>query len=304
LSLLNFVVGWKLGAPLQSISEWPGSKYSIATDVAEILREAGADGKINEVRKMEFCEDGSMWLWNLFSFGEKNSMQAEVEEVMKNNDWITKTLFKALWITYIPGTELFHSPGAVSILEWWRVSHASYNVVWKEYGEQTESNVSRAYPEEVLQWMSLQKATIASIFNAFKWQFELSTSLMQAVVWILWEDIKKPEYYRWLYSHQWKSIGVSGSYVNHDMIEKIMATLDPFDAIKIDKISPIRQDKDTEEWVWRVDLLAWIFDELLARLVLHDVRDWEYQIQLVAEDIKAHFQKAQMNGSDELGKLC
>jgi len=31
------------------------------------------------------------------------------------------------------------------------------------------------------------------------------------------------------------------------MIEKIMATLDPFDAIKIDKISPIRQDKDTEE---------------------------------------------------------
>jgi len=31
------------------------------------------------------------------------------------------------------------------------------------------------------------------------------------------------------------------------MIEKIMATLDPFDAIEIDKIAPVKEDKDTEE---------------------------------------------------------
>lgn len=310
--LTKYIAEGNLWKQVQDAQNGPGVQYSIAPEIADILRQQGADTAINDVRNMPFPDENE--LWNLFASEWNNSMQEQINTVMQNNDWITKKIFEKLWMTYVEWMKLFHSPGAVSVIEWWKLSHASFDdrhlsrdnqSGWGEEMAYIRSWVSRAYDTQILQWMSLQKATIASIIHAFKGQFELSTSLMQAVVWLLWNDIDKPEYFRGLYSHNGKSIGVSGSYVPHEMIDRVMTHLDPMDSIELDSISPVKNNKQSDEVVGRVDLLAGIFDELLARLVLHDVKDWEYHIEQVAKDLKFHFKTAQIHwDSKELWKLC
>lgn len=298
-SINEFVENGKLVTSQSQIWYWPKNNYSISPEIVDILDDEDVWSKVNEVRSM------SLWtqdkLDSLFSANVNNDIQEKIGVIIENNSFILTTLFEKLGITSAGENDLFHSQGAVCILEWWKIYYTSLNDIGEDV---SKSWVSKAYGTELLMWMSLQKASVASIFHQFKWQFDISTQLMQAVLWILGEESKHWSYYRWLYSHQGKSIWISGSFLPHEVSEKIMEKLDPFDAIRLDTIAPERNDKNNDESVWRVNLFAGIFDELLARLILHNKEDWGYHIWLVAEDIKTHFKKAQMNDNNELGKLC
>lgn len=267
----------------------------VANRVADIVIQSGVDEYINDIRQ-EPTFSGEELDQIFTSESRDNQVNKRMSLIMGNNDYIGKELFKYLGINYTDWLDVFHSPWAVSILWENEVIHTSFNTTGDKG---IQSQVSLAYNANVLRSMSLEKARIADMFHTFKWNFEVSTTLMQAVIEIIGRSgsIQNPEYYRGLYSHETKSVWVSGSYVPHETVDAIMTWLSAYENHDIDTIAPIRHDKMESE-KWRVDLLAGIFDELYARLLLHHVSEWDFHIKQIAEEVKAHAQKG------ELWKLC
>lgn len=105
---------------------------------------------------------------------------------------------------------------------------------------------------------------------------------MQETIKILAEDSNGSSF-RWPYYNGIIAWAPSGSFLYHDSMEKIITSL----RVDVDDIGL------EPEYI-----LAWIWDELLMRLFLHNKDDWEKQIQIVAQDIKDHAE------AGEIIKLC
>lgn len=220
-----------------------------------------------------------------------------------NDSWdeISKRLWSALWIDF-QGIPLFWSIWAVAVIWENGIEHTSYNnTVFDSNGNETKeiSWVARAYEDNRLKRMCLEKAQIAKIVHdtlaLFDGNFVLQTNVLQWVITLLseWD-----QYYRWPYFYAWKAYGVSAAHVDHRITEMIFDKIGK-DNHDINRIAKEKFDKDNPGVsVWRVDLLASIFDELLAKLIAHSPRDWNNIIVAVAKEIQEYARRW------ELWKLC
>jgi len=327
---------WKL-TQVQTRDDIPSFKtaWPVKTEHAErvvqlldLQRSVYWSSPINDVRKQELLGIKASQDWERPTHLEwkdlyrnrfhSESLDKKVSLIATNDDYISKTLCKHLWVEDF--WKLFHSPGAVTLIEKWQLKDTMYRNYWGSKNAlglwwSYESNVSFAYWGDTLVWMSQQKAALASIFEMMKGDYTFSTAMMQAIIGVYGRSLDREQdtdkywkYYRGLYSKNWVSAGVSWCQVYHESIEKIITSQAPNglsdDFLKehADIRVPLPENIEfaSSIWTeaWRVDLLASIFNELYARLLLNHHSEWEYHIEHVAKEIIAHFK------SNDLWKIC
>ncbi len=314
----------------QTTNIWP-VKDSHAERVAQLIdtqRDIYAPNPFDEVRKQELVWiewaqwlirpehlEGSKLYQSRFAV-EKNRYQASL--IATNDNYISERLSDHLWIDDLE--RLFHSPWAVTMLEDGVLHDTVYNNSgWYRnalgLGWSYDSNVSLVYWDDLLVWLSEQKAALWSIFAMMRGNYTFSTSVMQAVLWVYWKALNTTsgsedywDYTRGLFSKGWKAVWISGSQVYHESAEQVLQWVLWSEQWEdtLDMLSPIKPPLPEHEQFansvgsesWRVDLLAGIFDELYARLLVTHISDWDAQIKYVAEDIIAHAEQG------ALWKLC
>lgn len=290
------------------------AQEEIASSVAALLyREHGMLERVNAVRDADlWTKEGFEWMYN--SNFQKPVYTEKAKLIQNKDSEIAQKLGEYLSIKL---ERLFHSPGALTLLKgdglihdtmykntwWWKNSLG----IWGPY----ESNVSLAYGDDTLIWLSQQKAAIGHLFHMLRGNYTFSSAMLQAVITIYWKDSAEhkdhPQYYRGMYSHGDISAGVSWSYVYHESIGEIIIAITWWlYRNDVNNFAPERKVHESkkehvvpsEENLWRVDLLASIFDELYARLLLHPENEWDEHIQYTAETIQGHINAWAME------KLC
>ena len=164
----------------------------------------------------------------------------------------------------------------------WAISYIAdvWNLVYAQddfsSSEDWYSPVSKVYEHVDLKRMAFEKAYFHSLISRIAPTLANTPQQVQEILSALSENWR--HYYPWAYSDTDGAIGVSATVIAENIVTKIWEMYQ-------DK----NPDIDTfakQKWEnWRVDLLAGIWDELFARLLLHERSEWPKQIRIIAETI-------------------
>ncbi len=207
-------------------------------------------------------------------------LKNHIPEMDTNMKFISDIFCEAMGIEM--NGKLFESVWSVRVLhnngcEWYE--DFSKHFIWSN----DTSDVVQEYWKDFIQAISLKKAILHLLFQVSSPWTVIHTGIVQEYI----NNITNDFHYRGGYHNSINNatVWVSGSVLNEEVVEQIFRqaniewTLDEI-AEKI--------------WCGRVDLLAGIWDELMARLLSHDQHECEEQIQIVVDDIKDHMRKGSL----------
>ena len=159
----------------------------------------------------------------------------------------------------------------------------TYHFIWNP----NRTDVASQYGEDFIQITVLKKVVMQYMLSLYP---IIQTHSMMQIFQYLYEATRA-RHYRWGYHNVQdnRTIWVSGAALDETVVQKILTQ-----AWHTGNLEEIAE----KFGCGKVDLLAGIGDELMARLIAHDRSEWEEQIALVGNDIKNHIQ------SNQLALLC
>lgn len=203
-------------------------------------------------------------------------------------NWLVAEFFckKMFWRDPDKKSILFESTWSIRMLDTdnnWEWYDDPYHISHLRSSVKTLTDVAKEYGQDALPVYALKKAILISTFLPITQTIPMH-KLLDSII----ERTGTPQF-RGGYWYEGNLIWVGGSEVDENVKQKIfkMAGIDG----DLDEIAQ-------KIWCGRVDLLAGIFDELLARLILHERSEREEQIQIVVNDIKRHIR------NNSLALLC
>lgn len=248
----------------------------------------------NDVRQLE-SDDTSPWLQDLqqktinriigihhMSYitgqSEKDTyIKNHVSHIKDKMPHISDMFCNSLWITALNSVSLFESPWVLT-----KVSNKFHTTLYQDFRNSfiwwdDLSPVAQAYEHVFMEQICIKKAMMHALIHMIPQWTPLHTSMVQQYL----QEFTEAFQYRWGYQNPdtKETFGVSGTSMSECVVAEIL---------KQAGFTWGLDDIAKHFKCWRVDLLAGIWDELMARLMAHDESEWGAQIQIVGDDIKQH----------------